>query len=289
MKLNATTVLLEEPLEHPTHSHTFKGRLTLVPYLPCHVAQYHEWMKSPELLAATASEPLTMKQEYEMQQAWRADPDKLTFILLWSEMPLNYDPAALVPVPVNPTEALALDPEAANRMANLGGMVGDVNLFFHAYDNLSLSSRLASCPKPQRRLTVSMATTTCQNKHRLPAFQIAELEVMIAEPKARGHGLAQRALAWIMHYARQHVASEGAQPPEVGTFRAIVGWDNVASRQLFANKLRFKQTKSVDVFRESHLEWHWPASAEAKGDWPFPEVPKYREVGLHDKDWAPMK
>jgi hypothetical protein len=30
--------------------------------------KYHEWMKSPELLEATASEPLSLDEEYEMQR-----------------------------------------------------------------------------------------------------------------------------------------------------------------------------------------------------------------------------
>lgn len=32
-------------------------------------------MKSPELLQLTASEPLTLEQEYDMQRSWREDGD----------------------------------------------------------------------------------------------------------------------------------------------------------------------------------------------------------------------
>ncbi|KAF7586810.1 hypothetical protein BBP40_008328, partial [Aspergillus hancockii] len=75
-----------------------------VPYSKWHVPQYHEWMKDEvhylpststilsiqaakltpppkEIQEATASEPLTLEEEYNMQQSWRQDPDKLTFIV----------------------------------------------------------------------------------------------------------------------------------------------------------------------------------------------------------------
>lgn len=37
--------------------------------------RYHEWMKSEELRRLTASEPLTLEQEYAMQRSWREDAD----------------------------------------------------------------------------------------------------------------------------------------------------------------------------------------------------------------------
>ncbi|XP_029384202.1 alpha/beta-tubulin-N-acetyltransferase 9 [Echeneis naucrates] len=54
----------------------------LVPYKAEHVPRYHEWMKSAELQQLTASEPLTLDQEYDMQKSWREDNDKCTFIIL---------------------------------------------------------------------------------------------------------------------------------------------------------------------------------------------------------------
>ena len=42
-------------------------RLRLVPYAAHHVERYHQWMQDDALRAATASEPLTLDEEYEMQ------------------------------------------------------------------------------------------------------------------------------------------------------------------------------------------------------------------------------
>ena len=57
-------------------------RVILVPYDKEHVEKYHEWMQSKDILEATASEPLSIEQEYKMQESWREDDDKLTFIVL---------------------------------------------------------------------------------------------------------------------------------------------------------------------------------------------------------------
>uniref|UniRef100_H0XG99 Alpha/beta-tubulin-N-acetyltransferase 9 n=1 Tax=Otolemur garnettii TaxID=30611 RepID=H0XG99_OTOGA len=73
MRLNQNTVLLGK-------------KVVLVPYTAEHVpSRYHEWMKSEELQRLTASEPLTLEQEYAMQRSWLEDTDKCTFIVLDAE------------------------------------------------------------------------------------------------------------------------------------------------------------------------------------------------------------
>eukprot|EP01038_Epipyxis_sp_PR26KG_P011197 gene11197-15017_t len=63
----------------------FGGKVVLVPYRLEFVARYHEWMKNPYILEMTASEPLTLQEEYQMQENWRDDAKKCTFIVLAAE------------------------------------------------------------------------------------------------------------------------------------------------------------------------------------------------------------
>ena len=87
-------------------------RLALVPYLPHHVVQYHEWMQRPELLADTCSEPLSLAEEVENQVAWLNSSDKLTFILL--------APSSLIS-----GEAACADSNLRSQWT----MIGDCNIF----------------------------------------------------------------------------------------------------------------------------------------------------------------
>lgn len=91
---------------------TIQGaRVKLVPYRPEHVPTYHSWMQQPHLLEATASEPLSLQEEYAMQGSWRDDPMKCTFIIL------------------NPQFA-----DTAGTGSHGGAMAGDVNLFLSGDD-----------------------------------------------------------------------------------------------------------------------------------------------------------
>ncbi|WWD06069.1 hypothetical protein V865_004154 [Kwoniella europaea PYCC6329] len=101
MRLNENTVI-------------FGDRVILVPYRAEHVPTYHEWMKSPELLELTASEPLSYEEELEMQRKWHLDDDKLTFILL-----------AQPETSTSTSTSNILEPSEIKECK----MVGDVNLF----------------------------------------------------------------------------------------------------------------------------------------------------------------
>ena len=61
------------------------SKCLLVPYRPEHVPNYHKWMQDPYLLEMTGSEPLNYEEEIQMQQSWRKDEEKCTFIVLLKE------------------------------------------------------------------------------------------------------------------------------------------------------------------------------------------------------------
>lgn len=64
-----------------------------------------------EIQIATASEPLTIDEEYQMQRSWRTDADKLTFITC---LPPSQKPTGYI---------------ISQQYDSAGSMRGDVNLF----------------------------------------------------------------------------------------------------------------------------------------------------------------
>ncbi len=95
-------------------------KVVLVPYRRHHVLKYHDWMCDPALLEATASEPLTLEEEYAMQQTWRDDPKKVTFIVLAGDKMISE----------LREKGLTIGSTEEDRMA------GDVNLFLNDSDDL---------------------------------------------------------------------------------------------------------------------------------------------------------
>ncbi|XP_020555098.1 N-acetyltransferase 9-like protein isoform X2 [Sesamum indicum] len=161
-------------------------KVILVPYMKEHVPKYHVWMQDPSILQATASEPLTLDQEYEMQLSWIQDPLKQTFIVLDKKLVVG---------------------EFIHGEPHTEAMVGDVNIFMNDLDDP----------------------------------QMAEVEIMIAEQKSRGKGLAKESILLMMAFA---IESFG-----IHLFRAKIGESNEASLNLF-QKLGFKETSRSEIFKE---------------------------------------
>merc|ERR1711892_1435804 len=140
-------------------------RVILVPYDKEHVEKYHGWMQNKDILEATASEPLSIENEYKMQESWRNDEDKLTFIVLSAQ---------------------------------------DI-----------------------------------EDGH-------GELEVMIAESRARQKGCATEALKLLMGYCYDKI--------KVSKFIAKIGKHNLKSYSLFKNKLKFRYESESEIFEEFTME-----------------------------------
>ncbi|XP_020555099.1 N-acetyltransferase 9-like protein isoform X3 [Sesamum indicum] len=75
--------------------------------------------------------------------------------------------------------------------------------------------------------------------------QMAEVEIMIAEQKSRGKGLAKESILLMMAFA---IESFG-----IHLFRAKIGESNEASLNLF-QKLGFKETSRSEIFKEVTVE-----------------------------------
>lgn len=52
--------------------------------------RYHSWMQCPELQRLTASEPLTLDEEFEMQKAWANDEDSKKFLVCFRGHPTSH-------------------------------------------------------------------------------------------------------------------------------------------------------------------------------------------------------
>lgn len=167
-------------------------QVILVPYCAAHVEKYHDWMKSPELQELTASESLTLQEEYEMQRSWREDEDKCTFLVLCRT---TYE-------------------QTNDEICSL---VGDTNLFLRMEDD---------------------------GEETIEGYQMAEVEIMIAEPEARGKGCGWEAMLLLLKYALQNL--------NIKKFEAKIGIKNEISLRMFS-KMQFKEVSRSAVFEEVTL------------------------------------
>ncbi|KAH9920553.1 acyl-CoA N-acyltransferase [Epithele typhae] len=183
MKANEKTMIV-----HPD--------VVLVPYMKEHVEvlllvyvlsalrftgpqKYHEWMSDPELRELTASEPLTLEEEYEMQRKWRDDDDKLTFIVL--------------------AGAGATATQPGPGLATTQPMVGDVNLFLKgspADDDFEAEVEIMIAEPAHRRKGLAHAALQLLLAYATTALPVpvprAALVARVAETNAPSIGLLEK-------------------------------------------------------------------------------------------------
>ncbi|RUP48861.1 LOW QUALITY PROTEIN: hypothetical protein BC936DRAFT_143797 [Jimgerdemannia flammicorona] len=198
------------------------SKVILVPYKTDHVPQYHKWMKSPFLQEMTASEPLTLEEEFEMQRTWHTDDDSIRSVPCFSHaieqfagsdvfLLIETDTICSFPIRMHLHRAGAT---AKPRRRRAHKMIGDVNLFLnHPDDDRSF----------------------------------AEIEIMIAEEAYRRGGRGSEALKIMMGYALTRL--------DIATFQAKISYTNMPSVDLFTRGLGFTQISESEVFQERTFEW----------------------------------
>ncbi|PWZ02937.1 hypothetical protein BCV70DRAFT_234704 [Testicularia cyperi] len=248
MKINRETVLVGQ-------------KVVLVPYREEHVPTYHGWMQDAEIQTLTASEPLTLEEEYDMQRAWATDEDKLTFIIL------------------------ARQPDVAigdvGNLVKESRMVGDVNIFFNPNHDSS----------DDDEANATDMDGVSKTKDAAEVYD-AECEIMIAEPEFRGRGLAREALKMLMNYVTSSptpiFSSTQAKPasspptklpipaswltckisltnePSIGLFRSL-GFEKARVSEVWQEvEMRFQ----IEDQRTGGAENVWPDAIEAVLRWP---------------------
>lgn len=209
-----------KPFEMLANEHTAicTTTLILIPYSAHHVPKYHQWMADPEIQTLTASEPLTIEEEYDMQRSWRTDADKLTFIIG------NRDPSSSQTVPTTVKGGEGYTP------------IGDINLFLcQDFDATSSDEgkEVLAC-----EIELMIAEVSMRGKGLGRAALILFLQYVLANKAAITR-----------EYRAQHAF--GFQNGW-DFFRVKIGEHNKASRGLFEG-LGFRQSGEVNFFGEVEL------------------------------------
>ncbi|CAI6097180.1 unnamed protein product, partial [Clonostachys chloroleuca] len=136
-----------------------------------------------DIQEATASEPLSLEEEYSNQVSWRAASDKLTFIVC---LPLSTDAAALPTLIRGDTLYDSAD-----------HIVGDVNFFLHDYDPDEYEY-------DDDDNTQNDDGYDSSDEER-DGWLVGEVDIMIAERASRGRGMGKAAVCALLVYIHRHV------------------------------------------------------------------------------------
>ena len=210
-------------------------------------------MQDAELQAATASEPLSMTEEYDMQRSWRTDNDKLTFIVCQSRDQKS-----------DPQEVQGGKDDLPERM------IGDINLFLF---------------EPEDEDEEGEDVVQANNTNTSNAL-VGEIELMIARKDLHRQGYGRAALLSFTTYildtwvqiAAEYSSAGDENPRCLGYLRVKINQTNTRSIALFQS-IGFVQTAAgANYFGEVELRWQ-PSRSElemCKG-WEDSQLLKYAE------------
>lgn len=222
------------------------SKLLLVPYSQHHVPQYHAWMQDPDLQTATASEPLSLEEEYAMQQSWRTDRDKLTFIIC-------------LPLPKrNDIDFVKAGEDDVDERT-----IGDINLFLFEEDDAS----------PKANSIVSNSAV------------VGEIELMIAHKDLQRQGYGRAALLTFLQFVHSNwsqiaeeyaVKTEGQELslPDLAYLRVKINQNNQRSIALFESVGFRMVDEDPNYFGEVELRWKGDSTSLAA----FPGFEQPREL-----------
>ena len=201
-------------------------------------------MQDPFLLDVTASEPLTIEQEVKMQQEWRDDERKCTFIILARDI-LSTDYDVSIDIPSKPmSEGCAEENTYPNLVEeSLHSMIGDINLFLSEEEE-----------EIDGDIWNQQSTKNDGDETETKELSQAELDIMIARESHRHKGLGVELALTMMRY--------GASALGIRRFFVKVKETNNSSIRLFRDKLGFVQCAYAECFGEYEFEFKQENAAD---------------------------
>ncbi|KAM3527126.1 hypothetical protein MY4038_006512 [Beauveria bassiana] len=215
------------------------ARALLVPYEAHHVVKYHGWMQDPDIQEATASEPMTLEEEYENQQSWRTSADKLTFIVC-------------EPVAATQTTITAQKQDANPRM------IGDVNFFLYPDDGDDNENATGDA------LVGEVDVMIAAQEHRGQGYGEAAVRALLVYIQTHLDAI-------LAEYA------QGGPKSSLRALMVKIQQGNKGSRALF-EKLGFMQMGAVNYFGEVKMVLDWRDEVGSRDDAWKAAAKEYREL-----------